>query len=127
MKLIDATPIGINVRSTVATYANVHDELRKIYAKTADAKEPVIQSRGFFLQYRKACAARSATEPGEISLDVQFLPDVDIPCPECRGTRYAKEAWQICYENKAEKKYSLPQLMEMDVHTALAGSQGSED
>ena len=66
------------------------------------------------------------TEPGRSSLDVQFLPDVDVPCPECSGSRYGKEAWQICYENKQGERYSLPQLMEMDVNTALLATSDLE-
>ena len=122
VKLIDATPIGINVRSTVATYANVHDELRKVYARTADAKNAGYKA-GDFSYNTGALRCPVCDGTGEISLDVQFLPDVDIPCTECRGTRYKKEAWQIFYENKAKKKYSLPQLMEMDVHMALEATK----
>ena len=123
VKLIDATPIGINVRSTVATYANVHDELRKIYARTPEAKEHQCKAGDFSYNTGKLrCPVCDGT--GEISLDVQFLPDVDVPCPECRGSRYGKEAWQIRYTNKKGETYSLPQLMEMDVHTAL---QATED
>ena len=123
VKLIDATPIGINVRSTVATYANVHDELRKIYARTPEAKEHQCKAGDFSYNTGKLrCPVCDGT--GEISLDVQFLPDVDVPCPECRGSRYGKEAWQIHYTNKKGMMYSLPQLMEMDVHTAL---QATED
>ena len=118
VKLMDASPIGINVRSTVATYANVHDELRKIYAKTTDAKNLKYKAGDFSYNTGKLrCPVCDGT--GQISLDVQFLPDVDVPCPECGGSRYAKEAWQICYENKHGKRYSLPQLMEMDVNMAL--------
>ena len=123
VKLIDASPIGINVRSTVATYANVHDELRKIYAKTADAKNKKYKAGDFSYNTGKLrCPVCDGT--GQISLDVQFLPDVDVPCPECGGSRYAREAWDICYENKRGKRYSLPQMMEMDVTTAL---QATED
>ncbi len=123
VKLIDATPIGINVRSTVATYANVHDELRKIYARTADAKKWKYKAGDFSYNTGKLrCPACDGT--GEISLDVQFLPDVDVPCPECRGSRYGKEACQVFYENKKGQKISLPQMMAMDVHTAL---QATED
>lgn len=118
VKLIDASPIGINVRSTVATYANVHDELRKIYAKTPDAKEAGYKAGDFSYNIGKLrCPVCDGT--GQISLDVQFLPDVDVPCPECNGSRYGKEAWQIGYETKQGAKYSLPQLMDMDVNTAL--------
>ena len=118
LKLIDASPIGINVRSTVATYANVHDELRKIYARTKDAKAHGYKAGDFSYNTGKLkCPVCDGT--GQISLDVQFLPDVDIPCPSCGGSRYAKEAWQIRYENKHGEAYSLPQLMEMDVNTAM--------
>ena len=122
VKLIDASPIGINVRSTVATYVNVHDELRKIYAKTADAKNAGRKAGDFSYNTGKLrCPVCDGT--GEISLDVQFLPDVDVPCPECDGSRYGKEAWQIYYENKKGEKYSLPQMMEMDVNTALTAAE----
>lgn len=118
VKLIDATPIGINVRSTVATYANVHDELRKIYAKTPDAKAASCKAGDFSYNTGKLrCPTCDGT--GTISLDVQFLPDVEIPCPDCRGSRYAKEAGGIRRENKAGQSYSLPELMDMDVKHAL--------
>ena len=122
VKLIDATPIGINVRSTVATYANVHDELRKIYARTADAKKWKYKAGDFSYNTGKLrCPACDGT--GEISLDVQFLPDVDVPCPECKGSRYGKDAWQIHYENKKGQRFSLPQMMAMDIHTALQATE----
>lgn len=118
VKLIDATPIGINVRSTVATYANVHDELRKIYAKTPDAKKCGCKAGDFSYNTGKLrCPACDGT--GVISLDVQFLPDVEIPCPDCRGSRYAKEAAGIKYPAKSGNAFSLPELMDMDVNTAL--------
>lgn len=118
VKLIDATPIGINVRSTAATYANVHDELRKVFAKTADAKNMGYKAGDFSYNTGKLrCPVCDGT--GQVSLDVQFLPDVDIPCPECRGSRYAKEASLIKYTNKKGQKISLPELMDMDIHTAL--------
>lgn len=118
VKLIDASPIGINIRSTVATYANVHDELRKIYAKTDDAKRMKYKAKDFsYNTGNLRCPACDGT--GQITLDVQFLPDVDVVCPECKGSRYAKTAWQICYEKEAGKRYSLPQMMAMDVNTAL--------
>ena len=119
VKLIDATPIGINVRSTVATYANVHDELRKIFARTEDARRMGYKAGDFsYNTGRLRCPVCDGT--GLISLDVQFLPDVDIPCTECRGARYAKAAHMVHYRNKAGESYTLPALMAMDVHTALA-------
>lgn len=123
VKLIDATPIGINVRSTVATYANVHDELRKIYAKTPDAKQAGYKAGDFsYNTGRLRCPVCDGT--GVISLDVQFLPDVDIPCPECRGSRYGKAAEHIRYTAQSGQTYSLPDYMAMDVNTALKACAG---
>ncbi len=122
VKLIDATPIGINVRSTVATYANVHDELRKTFARTADAKAQGRKAGDFSYNTGKLrCPVCDGT--GSISLDVQFLPDVEITCPECRGSRYSKDAWKIKYRNKKEQEYSLPELMDMNVNRALDACQ----
>ena len=116
IKLIDATPIGINIRSTVATYANVHDELRKLYARTPDAKQQKHTAGDFsYNTGNLRCPVCDGT--GSISLDVQFLPDVDIPCPECHGSRYAKNAYSIKYTNKAGASCSLPQLMDMDINS----------
>lgn len=122
VKLIDATPIGINVRSTVATYANVHDELRKIFARTPDAKTQGYKAGDFsYNTGRLRCPVCDGT--GQISLDVQFLPDVNIPCPQCRGSRYGKEAGKIKYTDKKGHRYSLPELMSMDINHALEACQ----
>ena len=119
IKLIDATPIGINVRSTVATYANIHDELRKVFAKTEDARELGYKS-GEFSYNTGSLRCSTCDGTGSIVLDVQFLPDVDIPCPDCRGSRYSKTAEKIKYITKSDK-YTLPQIMEMDInHTLVA-------
>ena len=118
VKLIDATPIGINVRSTVATYAGVHDELRKIYARSSDAKARGYKAGDF--SYNTGLLRCSGCDgTGEVSLDVQFLPDVNIPCPDCRGSRYAKAAYDVRLTNKAGQAVSLPELMDMDVNSAL--------
>ena len=119
VKLIDATPIGINVRSTVATYADIHDELRKVYARSADAKAKGYKAGDFSYNTGKLrCPTCDGT--GTISLDVQFLPDVDIPCPDCGGSRYAKEASLIRrVPKKAKIGYTLPELMDMSVDEAL--------
>ncbi len=117
VRLIDAAPIGINVRSTVATYANVHDELRKVFARTRDGREQGYKAGDFSYNTGKLrCPVCDGT--GVISLDVQFLPDVEVPCPECRGSRYAKEAGQIRYQNQAGESWSLPELMAMDIRHA---------
>ncbi len=113
VKLIDATPIGINIRSTVATYANVHDELRKIYARSPEAKARGLKA-GDFSYNTGSLRCPSCDGTGEISLDVQFLPDVDIPCPDCHGSRYARAAYAV-----TRKGHSLPDLMAMSVDEAL--------
>ena len=120
VKLIDATPIGINVRSTVATYADVHDELRKVYARTSDAKARN-QKAGDFSYNTGSLRCPTCDGTGSISLDVQFLPDVDIPCPDCHGSRYAREAYFIRRTPKqGGKSLSLPELMALSIDEALA-------
>ena len=118
IKLIDATPIGINVRSTVATYAGVHDELRKLYAKSPAAKARGYRA-GDFSYNTGSLRCPGCDGTGVVSLDVQFLPDVDIPCPDCRGSRYGKAAYAVRLTNKDGASISLPELMDMDVNTAL--------
>ena len=118
IKLIDATPIGINVRSTVATYAGVHDELRKLYAKSEDAKNKGYKARDFSYNTGSLrCSGCDGT--GVVSLDVQFLPDVNIQCPDCHGSRYSRIAYDVKLTNKASESVSLPELMDMDINTAV--------
>jgi len=147
--LIDATPIGANVRSTVATYADIHDELRRAFARTDGAKAGGWKAGDFsYNTGRLRCPTCDGT--GSISLDVQFLPDVTIECPDCGGSRYASEADAIRRAVKAAKgkaakmkvpdkrkaakeklseatdqgggniSLSLPQLMAMSVDQALS-------
>ena len=119
VKLIDATPIGINVRSTVATYAGVHDELRKLYAKSPDARAHGFKASDFsYNTGNLRCPGCDGT--GVVSLDVQFLPDVNIPCPDCRGSRYARAAYDVKLRSKTGQMVSLPELMDMDVSSAIA-------
>ena len=118
VKLIDATPIGINVRSTVATYANVHDELRKLFAKTQDAKDHGYKAGDFSYNTGKLrCPTCDGT--GVISLDVHFLPDVEVPCPDCGGSRYSREAAAVKLPTANGEPASMADLMDMDVSTAL--------
>lgn len=122
---IDATPIGINVRSTVATYANVHDALRKRFAQTEDAKKGGWTAGDFsYNTGRLRCPVCDGC--GIVSLDVQFLPDVDVPCPECCGSRYSKIADLIFYRTPKGKSFTLPQIMAMDVDTAISAGSGSK-
>lgn len=118
VKLIDATPIGINVRSTVATYTGIHDELRKIYAKTLDAKQYGYKA-GDFSYNTGDLRCPTCDGTGQISLDVQFLPDVDIVCPDCKGSRYKREAYKVFRIAKNGEKYSLPQLMSMSIDQVI--------
>ena len=123
VKLIDATPIGINVRSTVATYANVHDELRKLFARTPDAKAHGYKAGDFsYNTGRLRCPTCDGT--GVISLDVQFLPDVEVPCPDCGGSRYSREAAQVQLPVAGGKTASMADLMDMDVSAALEACAG---
>ena len=119
IKLIDSDPIGINVRSTVATYAGIHDELRKVYARTQDAKDRKYKASDFSYNTGKLrCPTCDGT--GSINLDIQFLPDVEIICPDCNGSRYAEETNLIKRIPKdSDKPYSLPELMAMSVDEAL--------
>lgn len=119
VRLIDATPIGINVRSTVATYANVHDELRRLCARTGAARARGWKAGDFSYNTGSLrCPVCDGT--GRISLDVQFLPDVDIDCPACHGSRYAKEAGCVRLAGSSGEERSLPEIMAMDISQALA-------
>lgn len=118
VKLIDATPIGINIRSTVATYAGVHDELRKLYAKSTEAKSKGYKASDFSYNTGSLrCSGCDGT--GVISLDIQFLPDVNIACPDCHSSRYTKAAYDIKVTNKNGVSVALPELMAMDVNSAI--------
>ncbi|MBB5182720.1 excinuclease ABC subunit UvrA [Catenisphaera adipataccumulans] len=122
-KLIDASPIGINIRSTVATYANVHNELRKVFAKT-EAAQAAGYKAGDFSYNTGQLKCPTCEGTGTISLDVQFLPDVAITCPDCHGSRYSHQADAVRWTNAAGKAYSLPELMAMSVDEALQACQG---
>ena len=112
-QLIDATPIGANVRSTVATYCGVLDDLRRAFARTEEAKAAGLKAGAFSYNTGKLrCPTCDGT--GQVSLDVQFLPDVDVPCPDCRGRRYSGDADAITWNG-----HTLAQLMAMSIDEAL--------
>lgn len=117
--LIDASPIGINIRSTVATYSGVLDELRKLYAGTAMAKEKKWKAGAFSYNTGKLrCPTCDGT--GQISLDVQFLPDVTIICPDCNGQRYSEAVKEVLWQAEgAERGYTLPEILSLTVKEAL--------
>ena len=124
--LIDSTPIGANVRSTVATYSGVLDDLRRAYAATPAAKERGLKL-GAFSYNTGSLRCPTCDGTGSISLDVQFLPDVDVVCPDCRGSRYAPEAYQILRapgRGASGPGFSLPNLMAMTVDEALDATKG---
>ena len=122
VKLIDATPIGINVRSTVATYAGVHDELRKLFAHSESAKAKGYKA-GDLSYNTGSLRCPSCDGTGEISLDVQFLPDVNIPCPDCHGSRYDRAAYDVKLVNRAGESVSLPELMSVNIDLAIGFCQ----
>ena len=120
--LIDATPIGVNVRSTVATYSGVLDDLRRLFGALPEAREKGYKA-GDFSYNTGSLRCPGCDGTGQITMDVQFLPDVDIVCPDCGGRRYGKAAAAIrCRPQKApadDPGVSLPQLMGMTVKQAL--------
>ena len=122
VNLIDATPIGVNVRSTVATYSGVLDDLRRAYASMPAAKERKLKA-GDFSYNTGSLRCPTCDGTGQISLDVQFLPDVDIECPDCRGSRYGEDAWKLAKDLEGPAgitSLSLPALMALTVDEALA-------
>lgn len=117
IRLMDASPIGINSRSTVATYTGIHDDLRRMFSKCPGATACGYKAGDFsYNTGRLRCPVCDGV--GSIDLDVQFLPDIEIPCPQCRGSRYSKEASDILLDLKGDS-VSLPRLMDMDVDSAL--------
>ncbi|MEV5716798.1 excinuclease ABC subunit UvrA [Amycolatopsis mediterranei] len=113
--VVDATPIGVNVRSTVATYSGVLDDLRRAYAATPAAKELDLAA-GDFSYNTGSLRCPRCDGTGQVSLDVQFLPDVDIDCPDCGGRRYAPEAGRV---RRGDDGLTLPEVLALTVEEAL--------
>ncbi len=122
VNLIDSTPIGANVRSTVATYSGVMDDLRRAFAASPQAREKGLKA-GDFSYNTGSLRCPTCDGTGQISLDVQFLPDVDIECPDCRGSRFSDEAWRITHELMAADgevcELSLPAMLAQTVDEVL--------
>ncbi|WP_314804459.1 excinuclease ABC subunit UvrA [Actinomyces bouchesdurhonensis] len=118
VNLIDATPIGVNVRSTVATYSGVLDELRRAFARTEEAQSAGVKP-GAFSYNTGSLRCPTCDGTGQITLDVQFLPDVDIECTECRGSRYGAQAASIRRDG-----LSLPDILAMSVDEARVAVRG---
>ncbi len=126
VNLIDSTPIGANVRSTVATYSGVLDDLRRAFASSPQAKDRELKA-GDFSYNTGSLRCPTCDGTGHISLDVQFLPDVEIDCPDCRGSRYSKDAWMLAKRIRGtagEADWSLPALMALTVDEALEAVSG---
>lgn len=134
IRVVDSTPIGINVRSTVATYTGIMDMLRRIFAATNEA-----HSKGYslsdFSYNTGSLRCQQCDGTGQISLDVQFLPDVTITCPVCGGNRYTKHINDVRLplgasinaahiseatgSSLTRSDYSLPELLDLDVEDLL--------
>lgn len=113
VNVIDASPVGANVRSTVATYSGVLDDLRRLYAATAAAKSRGLKVADFSYNTGSLrCPTCDGT--GQLTLDVQFLPDMEVPCPDCHGSRYGRAAWEVTHGG-----LSLPALMARTVERAM--------
>ena len=122
VNVIDAAPIGTNIRSTVATYSGVLDELRRLYA-AVPASKAAGKKAGDFSYNTGSLRCPTCDGTGQITMDLQFLPDVAVTCPDCGGSRYGKEAEHLCWRPKSAaadgEGISLPQLMACTVEEAM--------
>lgn len=107
--LIDATPIGNNVRSTVATYSGVFDDLRRLYGRIS---KEYTASDFSYNTGKLRCETCDGT--GMISMDVQFLPDIEIVCETCNGTRYSHSV-----DNTYYNEYTIKDVMSLTIKEAL--------
>ena len=107
--LIDSVPIGKNVRSTVGTYSKVLDDLRREFSKLSDEYKTADFS---YNTGKLRCETCNGT--GSVSMDVQFLPDVEMTCPDCEGSRYNPDIGKVRYNG-----LSLADIMFLTVDEAL--------
>lgn len=112
--VIDQSPIGKTPRSNPATYTKVFDEIRKIYARTPEAKMRGYQAGRFsFNVHGGRCEACQGD--GVIKIEMNFLPDIYIECEECKGKRYNKDTLDVHYKGK-----TIADVLSMSVEEALA-------
>lgn len=110
---VDAAPIGKTQRSTVATYTSIMDNLRKLFAAQPLAKEKHYTPT-YFSYNNKQGACPTCGGAGVVTLDIQFLPDMQQVCPECNGDRYNQDVQVVKWHG-----YSIVDILKMDVREAL--------
>ena len=127
VRIVDSTPIGINVRSTLATYSGVMDMLRRAFAATDAAKARGLRLADFSYNTGSLrCPQCDGT--GRVDLDIQFLPDVTIPCPSCEGRRYRPEADAVRLATPGRPRgLTMPQMLALSVDEALAVFDSKKD
>lgn len=106
---ISAAPIGKNIRSTVATYTTILDDLRDIFSSLAESKRNKLTKKSFSYNLQDgACPTCNGT--GEVNLDIQFLPDMQEICPACHGDRYNKDVLKIKWQG-----YSIADILKLNI------------
>ena len=111
---VDAKPIGKNSRSTIATYTTIMDNLRRIFASQPAAKAKKF-GPAYFSYNNKQGACEHCGGLGMITLDIQYLPDMEEVCPYCHGARYKDEIQQIRWQG-----HNIVELLDLSVSDALA-------
>ena len=110
---VDASPIGKTTRSTTATYTSIMDNLRKLFAKQPLAKERHY-TPSYFSYNNKQGGCPECGGTGVVTLDVQYLPDMEQTCPLCAGKRFRPEIQAVKWNG-----YSIVDILDMDVDQAL--------
>lgn len=110
---VDASPIGKTTRSTTATYTSIMDNLRKLFAKQPLAKERHY-TPSYFSYNNKQGGCPECGGTGVVTLDVQYLPDMEQTCPMCAGKRFRPEIQAVKWNG-----YSIVDILDMDVDQAL--------
>ena len=110
---VDASPIGKTTRSTVATYTSIMDNLRKLFARQSLATEKHY-TPSYFSYNNKEGACPTCGGTGIVTLDIQFLPDMQQTCPTCHGERYNPEIKQVKWHDM-----SIVDILNLDINEAL--------